>query len=47
VKADVGRMVREGTQVRGGKPILLTNCHTGEGVDAVVERIAADVLFER
>ena len=47
VKADLERMVREGTQVRGGRPILLTNCHTGEGVDAVVERIAADVLFER
>jgi len=47
VRADVERMVREGSAVRAGKPILLTNCHTGEGVDAVVERIAADVLFER
>ena len=47
VGADVERMVREGTQVRGRRPILLTNCHTGEGVDAVVERIAAEVLFDR
>jgi urease accessory protein len=47
VNVDVQRMVREGAQVRGNKPILLTNCHTGEGVDAVVERIAADVLFDR
>jgi urease accessory protein len=47
VRADVDRMVREGTQVRGGRPILLTNCHTGEGVDAVVAKIAAEVLFDR
>jgi urease accessory protein len=47
VRADVGRMVREGTVVRGGRPILLTNCHTGDGVDAVVERIAAEVLLDR
>jgi urease accessory protein len=40
-------MVREGTQVRAGRPILLTNCHTGQGVDAVVEKIAAEVLFDR
>ena len=46
VRVDVERMVREGGQVRNGRPILLTNCHTGDGVDAVVERIAADVLFD-
>jgi hypothetical protein len=42
VRVDVERMVREGGHVRSGRPILLTNCHTGDGVDAVVERIAAD-----
>lgn len=47
VKVDVERMVREGSAVRSGKPILLTNCHTGAGVDAIVDRIAADVLFDR
>ncbi len=47
VRVDVERMVREGGQVRQGRPILLTNCHSGEGVDAVVERIGADVLFDR
>jgi urease accessory protein len=47
VRVDVERMVREGSQVRAGRPILLTNCHTGEGLEAVVERIAADVLFDR
>jgi urease accessory protein len=47
VRVDVERMVREGSQVRQGRPILLTNCHSGAGLDAVVERIAADVLFDR
>jgi urease accessory protein len=47
VRVDVARMVREGGEVREGRPILLTNCHTGEGVDAVVETIAAGVLLDR
>jgi urease accessory protein len=47
VRVDVARMVREGSEVREGRPILLTNCHTGEGVDAVVETIAAGVLLDR
>jgi urease accessory protein len=47
VKVDLDRMVREATEVRGGRPILLTNCHTGQGVDAVVDMIATEVLFDR
>ena len=47
VKVDLDRMVREATEVRGGRPILLTNCHSGQGVDAVVDKIAAEVLFDR
>jgi urease accessory protein len=47
VKVDLDRMTREATEVRGGRPILLTNCHTGQGVDAVVDKIAAEVLFDR
>lgn len=47
VRVDVQRMLREGGEVRGGRPILLTNCHSGEGVDAVVECIATEVLFDR
>jgi urease accessory protein len=39
-------MVREADQVRSGRPVLLTNCATGDGVDAVVEKIAAQVLFD-
>jgi urease accessory protein len=45
VGSDVGGMKRDSLAVRGGKPVLLTNCRTGAGVDAVVDRIARDVLL--
>jgi urease accessory protein len=47
VRVDLDRMVAEATQARGGKPIQLTNCATGEGVDAVVDRLSRDVLFDQ
>jgi urease accessory protein len=46
VRVDLERMVREANQVRACRPVLLTNCQTGEGVDAVVTKIAAEVLFD-
>jgi len=46
VGADLGRMRQEAREVRGGKPVLMTNCATGEGLDAVVERLSHDVLFD-
>ncbi|MCY3770276.1 MAG: urease accessory protein UreG [Gammaproteobacteria bacterium] len=45
VGADLDRMVREGTAVRDGKPVLLTNCATGEGIEAVMDQLVHDVLF--
>jgi urease accessory protein len=47
VRVDLERMVTEARQVRGDKPLLLTNCATGEGVDVVVDCIAKEVLFDR
>ena len=47
VRVDLDRLVGDARVVRDGRPILLTNCGTGEGVDAVVERLARDVLFDR
>jgi urease accessory protein len=47
VRVDLERMVAEARAARGRKPILLTNCATGEGVDAVVEQLSRDVLFDR
>ena len=38
-------MVTEGNSVRGGRPVILTNCKTGEGVEAVVDQLINDVIF--
>jgi urease accessory protein len=46
VGADVDLMLREANEVRGGKPTYLTNCRTGEGADAVLERMLHDTLVE-
>jgi urease accessory protein len=45
VGASLEVMERDATQKRPGKPTLFTNCRTGEGVQAVAERIARDILF--
>ena len=47
VRVDLDRMLAEAQAARRGKPILLTNCATGEGVDAIVDRLSRDVLFDR
>ena len=47
VRVDLERMVDEARTVRDGRSILLTNCATGEGVDAIVEQLGRDVLFDR
>jgi urease accessory protein len=31
--------------VRENRPVLLTNCRKGEGIDAVVAMLERDVLF--
>jgi urease accessory protein len=45
VGADVDAMVRDAEAVRDGGPVLLTNCATGHGIDAMVEQLSHDVLF--
>ena len=47
VNVDLERMIREAVAVREGRPVLVTNCATGEGVDAVVDTLARAVLFDR
>jgi urease accessory protein len=39
VGVDLERMVAEAREVRGGRPVVLTNCRTGDGVDGVVRAI--------
>lgn len=46
VGVDLEAMIAEARAVRGDRPVLVTNCRSGEGVDAVVEAIARDVLFD-
>ncbi len=46
VGVDLERMVAEAEEVRGGKPVVVTNCQTGDGIDTVVGHIAHDVLFD-
>jgi urease accessory protein len=45
VGVDMDRMFAEARDVRQGRPVLLTNCRTGEGVDAVVEQLMREVLL--
>ena len=46
VGVDLELMLAEAEEVRGGKPVVVTNCQTGAGIDAVVNHIAHDVLFD-
>lgn len=46
VGVDLPAMQREAEAVRAGKPVLVTNCRSGAGLDAVVARLAHDVLME-
>lgn len=46
VGSDLDVMSREAAEVRAGKPVIFTNCRTGEGLEQVLERLAHDVLLE-
>ena len=45
VGVDLERMHGQALAVRDNRPVLLTNCRKGEGIDAVVAKIEHDVLF--
>lgn len=47
VGVDLQRMVAEAREVRGGRPVVVTNCAGGDGIDAVVDQLLRDVLFDR
>lgn len=44
VGVDLPRMIAEASTVRGNRPVLRTNCRTGEGIDAVADAIGNAVL---
>jgi len=45
VGVDLTRMIAEAREIRQGRPVVVTNCKTGQGVDDIVAHIARDVLF--
>lgn len=45
VGSDIDLMLKEGKEVRKDKPIVLTNCKTGQGIDEVGQHIIDNVLF--
>jgi urease accessory protein len=45
VGADLTRMRREAEAVRQGRPVLFTNCATGEGIPNVVQHLVQHVVF--
>jgi len=47
VGVDLDRMLAEALQVRNGRPVLTANCATGQEIDAIVEQLSRDVLFDR
>lgn len=46
VGASLEVMDRDSKFMRGDKPYIFTNCKTGEGIDALVDLIMKNVLFE-
>ncbi len=47
VGASLDVMEQDTQRVRGGRPYILTNCKTGEGIAALVDTIMRDFLFTR
>ena len=45
VGSDIAAMVRDALDVRGGRPVVQTNCKTKEGLDALLDLLEHDVLF--
>jgi urease accessory protein len=45
VGVNLDRMMREAVEVRSGKPVLATNCATGQGVEQVMNQLVHNVLF--
>jgi len=45
VGADINLMVTEAAVVRNSRPVILTNCKTGTGIEELVDRLVHDVIF--
>ncbi|MEO5325990.1 urease accessory protein UreG [Mesorhizobium sp. CC13] len=45
VGVDLDQMASQARAARADRPMVLTNCRKGEGIDAIADRIMAEVLF--
>lgn len=45
VGADIDLMVREAKAVRGNRPVMLTNCKTGEGIEPLADQLVIALLL--
>ncbi len=46
VGVDLAAMTKEAREVRRGRPVIVTNCRTGEAIADVVDHIVRNVLFD-
>ncbi len=46
VGSDLQAMASDAADVRGGRPFVMTNCVTGEGIDLIVDHLSREVLFD-
>ena len=46
VGVDLERMHAEAEEVRNGRPVIMTNCLGGDGIQEVLEQLRRDVLFQ-
>jgi urease accessory protein len=45
VGVDLDLMLKEAMEVRSGRPVVLTDCKRGVGIDTLINQLAHDVLF--
>ena len=46
VGVDLEKMHAEAEEVRNGRPVIMTNCLGGDGIQEVLEQLRRDVLFQ-
>ena len=45
VRVDLDRMMTDARTVRDGRPVVLTDCHRGTGVDELIDLLVNETLF--
>jgi len=45
VRVDLDQMIRDASEVRDHRPVVLTDCHRGSGVDELIDILEQETLF--